>query len=115
MALRLADLLRPAAPGSPGPLFGFAMTNSQPHPKPTLRQLSYLKGMAMKTGQSFAYPRTFAEASAAIKRLEGAKSSSRAERRQETRQVRRDMAERRGDAARVGPGETRGWGSSASW
>jgi len=25
------------------------------------------------------------------------------------------MAERRGDAARVRPNETRGWGSTASW
>lgn len=91
------------------------MTNSQPHRKPTPGQLSYLKDLAMRTGQSFAYPRTFGEASAAIKRLEGAKRTSRADRRRETRQVRRDMAERRGDAARVRSEETRGWGSSASW
>jgi len=54
------------------------MTNSQPHRKPTARQLSYLKDLAMKTGQSFTYPRTFGEASAAIKRLEGVKQPSRA-------------------------------------
>ncbi len=53
----------------PGPLFGFAMTNSQPHLKPTPRQLRYLKDLAIRTGGSFTYPQTFAEADAQIKRL----------------------------------------------
>jgi hypothetical protein len=92
------------------------MTEFQQHTKkPSSMQLSYLRDLAMRTGQSFAYPQTFGEASTAIRRLERAKPTSRAERRRERSQVRRDMAERRGDAARVRPGETRGWGSSASW
>ena len=37
--------------------------------KPTRRQLSYLRALANRTGQTFTYPTTSAEASAEIKRL----------------------------------------------
>jgi hypothetical protein len=69
----------------------------------------------MKTGRSFAYPKTFAAADAEIKRLRGEKRTSAAERRRETRAVRADMAERRGNAASVGLDELGGYGSTASW
>lgn len=91
------------------------MTNSQPHRKPTSRQLSYLRDLAMKTGQSFAYPRSFDQADAEIKRLLGEKRTSAAERRREARAVRADIAERRGDASAVREDELGGYGSSASW
>jgi hypothetical protein len=92
------------------------MTNSQPHTKPTPPQLKYLKDLALAAGQSFTWPQTFGEASRAIKALEGAKRTSRTDRRRETRQVRRDMAERRGDGAAVRvDDELRGYGSSAGW
>lgn len=93
------------------------MTNSQPHTSspPTPRQLSYLRDLALGRGQSFAYPETFAEADREIKRLLGAKKTSASERRRETRAVRDDMAERRGDGAGVRPEELGGYGSSAHW
>jgi hypothetical protein len=93
------------------------MTSSQPHTAnpPTPKQLSYLRGLAMRTGQSFAYPRTRAQASAEIKRLEATKRTPASDRRRETRAVRDDMATGRGDAARVRSEELGGYGSSACW
>ena len=41
-----------------------------PHPKPpTPRQLSYLKALAVRAGQSFSYPSSFSQASREIRRL----------------------------------------------
>lgn len=91
------------------------MTNSQPHLKPTPRQLRYLKDLAIRTGGSFTYPQTFAEADAQIKRLRKRRRSSTSDRRREARQVSRDLAERRGDAASIQPSEVSGYGSSATW
>ena len=92
------------------------MTYSQLHlTRPTSRQLDYLNDLALKTGQTFAYPRTRAQASAEIKRLKAAKRTSAAERRRETYELRRDFAEGGGDAASVRADELSGYGSSASW
>lgn len=93
------------------------MTSSQPHTArpPTDKQLSYLRDLALGRGQSFVYPATSAEASREIKRLLGAKRTSPADRRRETRAVRDDMATGRGDAARVRPEELGGYGSTATW
>ncbi len=92
------------------------MTNSQPHiTKPTPKQLDYLKDLAMKTGQSFPYPQSSAEAGVQIKRLRRARRTPAAERRRETRQVRQDFADRRGGSAAVRPSEIGGYGSSATW
>jgi hypothetical protein len=92
------------------------MTNSQPHlRKPTRRQLDLLKDLAMERCQSFAYPQTFAEADAQIKRLLGTKPTRRSDRRREDRQVRHDFAERHGGSAAVRSSETDGYGSTATW
>jgi hypothetical protein len=91
------------------------MTNSQLHPKPSPKQLSYLKDLAEKAGESFAFPQTKAQASAEIKRLLGRKRSSPADRKRERREVSRAMAARHGDAAAVRDSELRGWGSHAAW
>lgn len=91
------------------------MTNSQPHLKPTPRQLRYLKDLAIRTGGSFTYPQTFAEADAQIKRLRKRRRTSAADRRREARQVSRDLAEGHGDAASIQPSEVSGYGSSATW
>jgi len=53
----------------------------------------------MRLGQSFAYPTTFAQADAEIKRLKSAKPTPAADRSRESRQIRRDFAERRGGSA----------------
>lgn len=92
------------------------MTDSQTHlNKPTKPQLAYLRDLAMKTGRSFDWPRTFDEASEQIDRLKKAKRTSRADRRRETWEVRRDMASGRGDAVRVRDEELAGYGSAARW
>jgi hypothetical protein len=43
--------------------------------RPTPRQLNYLRGLAAKTGTSFTYPHTFAQADAEIKRLKAIKAT----------------------------------------
>jgi hypothetical protein len=92
------------------------MTDSELHlTRPTSRQLAYLNDLAIKAGQSFSYPRTRAQASAEIKRLKAAKRTSASDRRRETHQLRRDFAERRGDASSVRDDELAGWGSHATW
>jgi hypothetical protein len=91
------------------------MTNSQPHiRKPTPRQIKYLKDLAMETGESFSWPKTFGQASAEIKRLLAISPSSKAERRLERDQLREDFALGRGDAAAIRPDEIGGYGASAT-
>lgn len=92
------------------------MTNSQPHlNRPTKPQLKLLRELAEETGGSFVWPESSADARRQIEELKGRKKTSRADRRRETQQVRRDMAGGRGDAARVGDEELAGYGSTARW
>lgn len=81
---------------------------------PSARQMRYLRSLASQRGESFAFPRTAAEASAEIERLKGRRRSSATERRAERLEVSREMAER-GDAASVRESEITGYGSSARW
>lgn len=87
------------------------MSNAKP---PSARQMRYLRDLAAQRGETFAYPRTAAEASAEIERLKGRRRSSATERRVERLEVSRAMAAR-GDAAAVREGELDGYGSSARW
>ena len=89
------------------------MTNSQLPPKP--KQLSYLKDLAKKAGETFEYPETRAKASAEITRLLARKGLSPAERRREAFEARSRAGERHGDAAAVREDEVAGWGSTATW
>jgi len=92
------------------------MTDSQSHTKkPTSKQLRYLRDLALRCGESFSYPGTVAEASAEIERLKGRKRSGAGERRREARQVTRDLAELRGDAASITPAEISGYGGECRW
>lgn len=84
-------------------------------PRATDSQLRYLRTRAALTGQTFAYPATTAEASHEINRLRRVPRTPRADVARERRQVADDMANRRGDAARVRPDELEGHGSSARW
>jgi len=87
-----------------------------PHaPKPTAKQMRYLKALAEERGQSFTYPSTKREASAEIDRLRGVKTTPRADARRERRQISEHMAARRGDNARIRDSEVQGYGSSATW
>jgi hypothetical protein len=69
------------------------MTDSQPHlRKPSAKQLRYLKDLAAAAGESFAYPSTFGEASAEIKRLLARERTPAKDRRRERLAVSRDLA-----------------------
>jgi hypothetical protein len=83
--------------------------------KPTPKQLNYLRSLAQRTGQTFSWPKTIAEASAEIRRLEAVKKTPIADRRRERREIQDDMAARRGGAARVRDSEVEGYGSTARW
>jgi hypothetical protein len=81
---------------------------------PTQRQLRYLRSLAAQRGESFAYPRTAAQASTEIERLKARPRLSRNVRRADDLAVSRAMAAR-GDAAAVSDAEITGYGSSARW
>lgn len=48
--------------------------------RPTAKQLAYLRALAQRTGQTFAYPRTIFQASHEIRRLKRVKPSTRVDR-----------------------------------
>ena len=85
--------------------------------KPTAKQLAYLRVLADRTGQTFAYPRTQANASREIRRLKAVHPSSRQERAIERADLASENAARA--ANRAVPidldAETRGYGSTATW
>jgi hypothetical protein len=83
--------------------------------KPTGRQLNYLKSLADRSGQTFTYPQTAAQASREINRLKHAKASTRTERYLERKQIADQIASGPADAARVAEHEISGHGSSATW
>ena len=83
--------------------------------KPTPRQLSYLRSLAERTGQTFTYPHTFAEAGREIDRLKQVRPESRAERRIERKEIADQLATGPVDSARVREDEISGRGSSATW
>jgi hypothetical protein len=91
------------------------MTNSQPHLKPSPKQLRYMKDLALAVGESVTYPKTKAQASAEIKRLLARKRLTVAERGREKFEARREDGERHGDSAAVRPDEIGGYGSRATW
>ena len=83
--------------------------------RPTPRQLSYLKSLAERTGQTFAYPATSGDASREIARLKNTRPSTRTERRIERKLIADEIAAGPTDAARVRDDEISGHGSSATW
>ncbi len=92
------------------------MTNPQHHhKKPSAKQLRFLRSLAERCGESFAYPATTAEASAEIDRLKTRRRTSRADRRREVTEVRQAMASRGSDATAVRAAEIGGYGSGATW
>lgn len=92
---------------------GVAQGSQRPPTKP---QLKLLRELADERGETFATPRSFAEARAEIKRLLKRKPMRYRDRRREDRTVSRQMATGRGGAAAVDHDyETRGWNGSARW
>jgi hypothetical protein len=83
--------------------------------KPTTRQLTYLKALAQRTGQTFTYPQTMADASAQIARLKTVPSSSRVERRIEHKVIADEIQAGSNDATRIRDDEISGRGATATW
>jgi hypothetical protein len=83
--------------------------------RPTAKQLAYLRSLAQRTGETFTYPSTSAEASREISRLTGRPRSSRSDIAQDRRAVADAMAEHPDDSTRVRADEVSGHGSSARW
>lgn len=77
--------------------------------------MTYLRRLQDMTGRSFAWPETRKAASEEIAKLKKYAPTEMDDRRREIAQVRRDMATRRGDGARVRARETGGYGSGAHW
>lgn len=82
---------------------------------PTRRQLSYLKALADRTGQTFTYPRTRQQASAEINRLTHTPPSTRTERRVERTLIADAIATGPLDSTRIRDDELAGYGSTATW
>jgi len=85
-----------------------------PH-KPSAKQLTYLKTLADRTGQTFSYPKTSHDASREIERLKHTRPSSRSERHVEHKLIADQIQAGPIDAARVREHESSGHGSSATW
>jgi hypothetical protein len=84
------------------------------HKPPTRRQLSYLKALAQRTGQTFPWPDSAAAASREIKRLKSTRPSSRLEHAIE-RFGDTQAIESAQDAAAIHGFEVVGYGSTATW
>lgn len=91
--------------------------DSMAHKPPSPRQLTYLKALAKRTGQTFTYPHTSAEASAQIRRLKAVKTIgftfAELEAEQAARQANDDVPVMLG--ASIRPHEIAGWNSTATW
>jgi hypothetical protein len=82
----------------------------------TPKQLRYLKTLADRSGQTFTYPKTAADASREIHRLQTATPSTRTERYLERKAIADQIATGPvHDGARVQEHEISGHGSSATW
>jgi hypothetical protein len=83
--------------------------------KPTPRQLNYLKSLAERSGTTFAYPATKAQASREIERLKQRTPDTADQRRREREEITTDIAEASADAVRHTAEETAGHGATARW
>jgi hypothetical protein len=83
---------------------------------PSARQLNYLKALANRTGQTFAYPKTTRDASLEIQRLKTVRPSSGIELELERLDLAAEQAAREANCdVRVGMSEIEGYGSNATW
>lgn len=90
-------------------------THSSSSPKPTPRQLRYLRVLAEQTGSTFTPPTSSPQARRMIEEIKARKRTPHGDIRRERRELTRDMASHHGDAAQVKPEEISGHGSSATW
>ena len=83
---------------------------------PSSRQLSYLKALAKRTGQTFTYPKTSADASREIRRLKSSRASSASKLAMERFDLSAENAAREANCdVAIRPDEIAGWGSNAHW
>ena len=83
---------------------------------PSARQLNYLKALAHRAGQTFAYPKTSSEASREIQRLKATRPSTRIELELERLDLAAEQAARAANCdVRVDLSEIEGYGSTATW
>jgi hypothetical protein len=83
---------------------------------PSARQLNYLKALANRTGQSFAYPKTSRDASREIQRLKTVRPSSRVELELERLDFAAEQAARQANCdVPLDVSEIEGYGSTATW
>ena len=81
---------------------------------PSSRQLTYLKALANRTGQTFTYPVTSVQASREIQRLKGSRASSASELAMERFDLAAENAAREANCdAAIRPDEIAGWGGNA--
>ncbi len=101
-------------PASSGPLLG-GMTNSQPHPQPSPKQLRFHRDLVERTGAGFPAPKTAAQARRQIRAMLALTREGGADRLRERHAIRIDFEEQSGGAVRVRDEELSGYGSTASW
>jgi hypothetical protein len=82
---------------------------------PTSKQLTYLRALGERAGQTFVTPRTSREASDEIRRMKAAPNNSRLERRIERDEIADAIAAGPQDGARVIASEVTGYGSNCRW
>jgi hypothetical protein len=81
----------------------------------TAKQLNYLRTLANRAGQTFAYPRTTRQASAEIRRLQKQERTSPVERRVEHKAIADQIASGTYGTAVDLDREVEGYGSTATW
>jgi hypothetical protein len=85
-------------------------------PRPTARQLTYMRALAQRAGQTFTWPRTRIQASREIRRLKGVTPSSAIERELERVDWPAEAAAREANCdVPIRADELQGYGSSATW
>jgi hypothetical protein len=83
---------------------------------PSRRQLNYLRSLADRTGQTFTWPQTKAQASREIQRLRRTRRSTALERAIERLDLQSEQAARQANCdVPVDLGEITGHGSTATW
>ena len=89
----------------------------KPPQLPTPKQQRYLRVLAQRTRQTFVVPRTKAEASAEIRRLQRIQNATRTECRVDDREVSHRLTTGAAKSARIREDETTttGFGTTARW
>ena len=91
-------------------------TPSPAEPRPTSRQLAYLRALAQRTGQTFTWPTTSGAASREIRRLEALPPVSQVDREMERHDWAAETEAREANCdVPIRPHELDGYGSSTTW